>query len=159
MAVQRLRRLAFANLSIFGVLICGVPLSGHAHDGHPSLNTTPETRSATRFDDVRTPLLPVPTDWSFNDTWKTRKIGTKDFYFAENGPFAVTDSGNIIERAVRVRVVGNRAPVVAVPEDNLPVLLQPGQCCRVGVIIAVVVGNGNRQELAFAARRGKRRVG
>jgi hypothetical protein len=75
-----------------GVLIFCVAMSGHAHGGHPTLNDTPndtpETNTRDRIEELRVPLLPVPADWKFNDTWKTRKIGTKDFYFVENGPFA-----------------------------------------------------------------------
>ncbi len=83
------RRPAVVNpRSWFGALIFWVALSSHAHDGHPTLNSTPEQEDATSFDDLRVPLLPVPTEWAFNDTWKMRKIGANEFYFVENGPFA-----------------------------------------------------------------------
>ncbi len=71
-----------------GALIGWMAFVSHADEGHPSLNTRPDTEQATRFDEVRVPLLPIPEDWVFNDTWKMRKVGAKDFYFVENGPFA-----------------------------------------------------------------------
>ncbi|MFP8882257.1 MAG: hypothetical protein VCE43_23665, partial [Myxococcota bacterium] len=82
------RRLAVANLcSMFGALICCVAVASHALDGHPTLDSSPDKENATGFDDPRVPLLPAPTDWTFNDTWKMRKVGSRDFYFVENGPF------------------------------------------------------------------------
>jgi len=33
-------------------------------------------------------MFPSPSDWSFNDTWKRGRIGDREYYFAENGPYA-----------------------------------------------------------------------
>jgi hypothetical protein len=33
------------------------------------------------------PLLAVPKSWPINDTWRSRKVGSSDFYFVENGPY------------------------------------------------------------------------
>ena len=34
-----------------------------------------------------TPLLPPSTEWQFNDYWHQRKIGNKQFYAVEDGPY------------------------------------------------------------------------
>ena len=61
-------------------------------------------------------LLPTPSDWSFNDTWASRPVGDKDFYFSNSqfdnavlgphGPRIVGLKSNGLFRRMAMRKMG-----------------------------------------------------
>ena len=75
---------------------------------------------------------------------------------AEHVAFGVPDARNIVERAVRIGFRRGFPLRGAVTKDNLRVGLQSGERHRVGVVVAVCMGNGNLQDLPGLAEAGKR---
>ncbi len=61
-------------------------------------------------------------------------------------PF-VENAGNVLERSIRIGVVGRFAVVVAVAKGNAAVAFKRVQGFIVGVVVAVVVGDGNSDDL------------
>src|SRR5918999_1777458 len=70
----------------------------------------------------------------------------------------VAESGNRLQRTVRIRVVCHFPGSVDVPEYDLPVLFQLSQLLGRGEIIAFAVRDWHPQHLMRAARECERRI-
>ena len=85
------------------LLVCFLTCKGGGQDGSARETVGPEacsplgqydTAPASASDSAGSrfarcaPLLPAPRDWSFNHVWEPGPVGSRDFYFVENGPYA-----------------------------------------------------------------------
>src|SRR5579884_558653 len=72
-------------------------------------------------------------------------------HHAEHVAPGVDDAGDVVGGAVGVGLATRLAALVAVAEDDLVPLLQPGQGLGVGLVVALLVRNGHAQDPAAKA--------
>src|ERR1700680_3251914 len=78
---------------------------------------------------------------------------------ARDVALAVADAGNVVERAIRIARGVICALWSCIAEQNLAILFEIGERCFIGVVVAVIVCDGNFQNLALRSGVGERCIG
>src|SRR3954451_139098 len=79
-------------------------------------------------------------------------------HHSQDVPPLAADTGNVVERSIRISLRRNLSRRRAVPEYDSIVALEFSQCALVAEVIAFHVADGNTQHLALPACIGKWRI-